>query len=710
VIREVGTCLLLFMAVFELNAQTFDSVLPWSYTEKLSGIEAFVAMETFDAPLFLASCQASSDINSKGLTFAKPISVHLNPLNSGCWHQTAQGQVWQLGIKSRGAYSIYLSCGIFALHKGVAMYVYAPGYGCLTGPFVSRDGHDASKSFPAVLGDEIIVELNVPWAAAEYGKLLVSKVYHDCVNVFAEDSDSHLKSLGGTCTEDINGPNGKYWQTDKRAVCKIVSDGQLSTGTLVGNTTRSKEAYVLTANHTLFDSLHAAQAIFYFNDETFTFNQSPIIGSQFVLGGSLVATSAKKLDFSLVKLNEIPPPSFRPYYAGWDARGNASPGGVCIHHPWGQAKQIAIDYQGASMDSYGANYDQLSFWHVSHWEVGTTQNGSSGAPLFNSQHQLVGTLTGGRATCNNPVDDYFSQFSLAWDKYPGKSNCLESWLDPECKGIGQIDGYDPYGFDPVNCDTIWNFPNSDKLQVSKGQFDWGYISGHNSDMFTQFAEKFYLKGHLQLPGVYLFVAKAKASHPLSSLLIKVWEGDEEPRSLKYSKVLKFKDVVADAVNFVGFDSIVNVSGDFFVGYELDYGLSQDTFCLYHTIKPTKEPSSMYVYNGSWKNVDAVASAGFSASLAVGLVECYGKVSQLPSAELKVYPNPCNDRLTLQVPSEAIVNNVVCFDVGGRTMPINIAYEDDQILVRFNLPAGIYMLKLNTSNGELFAKFIVTHTP
>ena len=41
-------------------------------------------------------------------------------------------------------------------------------------------------------------------------------------------------------------------------------------------------------------------------------------------------------------------------------------------------------------------------------DIGTTEEGSSGGPLFNNSYQLIGTLTGGSANCAYPVNDYYA--------------------------------------------------------------------------------------------------------------------------------------------------------------------------------------------------------------------------------------------------------------------------------------------------------------
>jgi hypothetical protein len=55
----------------------------------------------------------------------------------------------------------------------------------------------------------------------------------------------------------------------------------------------------------------------------------------------------------------------------------------------------------------------------------------------------VGTLTGGVASCANPVNDYYTKVDYAWDYYDAPAKQLKAWLDPGGTGTVKLDGYDP---------------------------------------------------------------------------------------------------------------------------------------------------------------------------------------------------------------------------------------------------------------------------
>ena len=706
--KQIVLYLLIFISILHVNAQTTEELIPAGFSEHLPELTSFVDMEAFDTAVFLDSIAKSNQLNLKSSRFAKIFTMNLSPQNAGEWTNTSKGKIWRVAIRSKDAYSIYITCNPFLLNEGVRAFVYAPAFSSLKGPFSSVNNNRFNRlSFPVVSGDVIIVELDVP-EGVDYGRFAISKVYHDCSNEFGKSNAMRAKAESDNCTENINCGNGTYWQTEKRTVCKIVSDGQLSTGTLIGNASGTKDAYILTANHTMFDSTHVAEAVYYFNYETETCSSDVINDSQYMTGGSSVAATEPLLDFTLIKLNDTPPLSFRPFYAGWDKRNVTPGGGICIHHPWGAEKQIAIEYHPLQAASFSSAYDLLAFWKVQHWEVGTTQPGSSGAPLFNPEHRLVGTLTGGESECGNAVNDYFSKFALAWNKYSDSRKQLKPWLDPDNTGVEYMDGYDPYGFTTNSCDTAWNFQRTEKLGLSTNGLSWGYLSGHNSAGFTQFAEKFISTSSIQIPGVFINVARAYHSQSLSNIVVKVWEGNAVPVSEKYAKTVFIRNLQSDALNYIGFDSIVKVSGNFFIGYEINYTAPPDTFAVYHTQKPlTDESSSMYVFDGAWQNINSISSAGLSASLGIGITECYGKIQKVSGTHLQVYPNPCTNQFTLNLPQGTSVYGCQCFDLSGRKMNVTLLYSEDTKSVEFNLPDGAYILKLITNTGFMYTKFMVS---
>ncbi len=694
-----------FSCPYWMVAQSQESIIPLSVTENLPLITKFEVMPLEE----LENCLDETVSHPEFTKFACPLYANLRPDNSGEWTETPNGRIWRLAIRSPNAHSLYISLH-FSLHPEARLFIYDPKFDYLRGAYTALNNNSVEiLTVAPVQGEELIVELNLPPTQSIYGKLQVTKVYHDFYNVFKERLSSARKLPNGNkCEEDINCINGQFWQTEKRAVCKIITNGGIGTGTLIGNTSGSDAPYVLTAQHLISSAEMAAEALFVFNYESAGCGEGLASNSKSISGAALLATTDQQIDFTLLRLFEKLPPAYRPYYAGWDSRNINPQSGVSIHHAFGGPQQIAIEYHPIESEDIGRGYEENSTWKVSHWEVGTTESGSSGAPLFNEQHRIVGTLTGGRSTCGYAKDDYFTKFSAAWDHYPEPSRQLKYWLDPDQTGEKVLDGYDPYGFNVEHCDTAWNFVARDKKEINGTGLAWGWASGHNAERYTQYAERYESSGALHINGAYLDVAKAYASHSLSYIEVKVWEGDLYPERESYSKLVFIKDLQPNKINYIAFDSVLKKSGPVFIGYKINYESAVDSFAVYHAVNRGQQgASSMYRYNEQgWHSSNSDKQYGMSTSLGVGLSVCYGKFHPLTPNEIKLYPNPSTNLIFLEIPKNAAIQHVQCFDNQGQLVNGALKQSEEHNALHFNLPSGIYYLKVITLERIYTARFIV----
>ncbi len=441
--------LLICLVSWSVQGQIEYPGSPWSMKWKLKS-----SPETISFP-GVTNAQATKYLSTfppalKAMVFAYPFDTLINATEHGTWETLPDGsRIWRLSIYSRDAQSINLIFGSFRLPAGAAMYLYTPGYADLRGSFTSENqtatGVLATVPLP---GDRITVELDVPANPEFLPVLEIVKVSHDFKGFFS----SLLKeSYNVDCNVDINCPPGDAWQTEKRAVVKFVRGGiWLCSGSLINNARNDGRPLLLTANHTIGTATHAEQSIFFFRYERPTCDSGN--GTlQYSLSGSKLLATTSKLDFSLVELSTVPPQSYDPYFAGWDRRVLPYLDTVtCIHHPNGSLKKISKSYHRVVTGDFGGGYDSNTHWKISAWDLGTTEPGSSGSPLFNADHRIVGDLTGGDASCSYNFNDYFEKFSVSWDKYADSSNQLKYWLDPEQSGVFVVNGYDPYsGGKPV---------------------------------------------------------------------------------------------------------------------------------------------------------------------------------------------------------------------------------------------------------------------
>ena len=393
----------------------------------------------------------------KSMRFAKVIEVDIWPDEDGLWDLGFQNEkVWYIKIKSPGAYSLSILFDRYRLPVGAKLFVYSEDQKHIRGSFTYKNNKwNSMLPIAPVKGDEIVIEYHEPVNAEFKGELHIASVAHDYKNVF-NYLDKSTKGFGdsGDCNVNINCDNDEVWQQLKHAVCKITYNGWLCSGTLINNTCQNGYPYFLTANHCINNPIDANAAIFYFNYESETCENFEGRKDQTVAGSKIIATPPKEtLDFTLLQLNENPPPGYEPYFAGW-SRDIIDPESVTsIHHPRGDIKKITKSYDGASTGNFVdpiLDFYDYTHWWIDAWDEGTTEGGSSGSPLFNQNGQIIGDLTGGQADCDFNYNDYFQKFNHSWNTFNESNYQLQNWLDPLHSNAISLNGFQPYDTLPSN--------------------------------------------------------------------------------------------------------------------------------------------------------------------------------------------------------------------------------------------------------------------
>lgn len=385
--------------------------------------------------------QTFAERNTKKLLFAHVFDVDISPENSGTLEILPNGdKLWRIKIVSRNAYSLNFTFGEYHIPAGAKLFLYNTEKTYIKGAFTHRNNKKyGSLAVAPVKGEEVIIEYFEPAKAAFQGKLRLTKIGHDYKNILQTIHNQRI----GNCHININCPEGNDWQIEKRAVCKfIISNSELCSGVMINNTEQDGRPYLLTANHCIGTQTDAQNSVFYFNYECPDCEGDTGDESQTLSGADLIATTTK-LDFCLVELSTEPPSEYEMYLAGWNRSTEPAQNSVCIHHPDGYVKKMAIDNDPPITGDFGEGFDFNSHWQVETWEKGATERGSSGSPLFDENHRIVGCLTGGEAYCGYPVNDYFAKISRSWDDYNEPDKQLKHWLDPIGTGVETLNGFDP---------------------------------------------------------------------------------------------------------------------------------------------------------------------------------------------------------------------------------------------------------------------------
>ncbi|MFP4060526.1 MAG: T9SS type A sorting domain-containing protein [Bacteroidales bacterium] len=705
--RAVKTFIFSFFFIVSMEGQIQLGGIPGSFS--LKGIKDIPVYHTPGRKGLPGSEETSS---CKSLVFAHDYPVNINPENHGTWENLPDGtSIWRILLVSTGAYStgIILEEADFA--ENARLFLYTPDHEMVKGGYsASVSGLKGIVPLSPLKGDSIIVEYNVPDKIEYKGFFKIAQINHGFLDIFGfEDNTGTMKGRSGKCNVDINCPEGSAWQNEKRAVCKMIVNGkELCTGTLINNTANDGKPYILTANHCIDTENAAYRTIFYFNHEKAICNGKLILPEQSISASTLLSTTPE-LDYSLSELGVKPPFSFLPFLAGWNRDTSNITSTVTIHHPNGDVKKISIDLDPPGIGNFGEGYDYMSHWHVKRWETGTTEGGSSGGPLFDQNHRIIGDLTGGQATCINPVNDYFSMISRAWEDYPETSRQLKPWLDPLETGVKFMDGMNMYHFIMQYTDTLTN-KFSEEESLLFGNPEWGYITGHNAENYTKYAENFLLPDSTEIIAIIMNVAKARKGAIGSYITLKVWEGDSLPGEEILSYKILISSLNALEKNFIPLPSFPRMKGNVFAGYEIYYN-NPDTFALFHSpdrIEPNQNMAFVYTGN-SWKSFPGIYE-GISTSIDLELVTAdtipLSKPVYYKQQNIFAWPNPSSGTFSLSLPDDE--NPLIeIFDLSGKRMPYTRGKNGNQMQVKLNTAKpGIYLIRMMANKQVYTTKIIV----
>jgi len=447
---------LLFVVVEKSFAQLGEGGIPPSFYIQGLGNE----IATAEMPIVNVDSLTSRDDAEKNeikpFRFGYAIDVDLDLNNSGTWEFFENGdKLWRLKIFSEGAFSINLIFDNFLLLEGSQFFIYNEDKSMILGAFTARLNNNEYNMFATDLiqGSSIVLEYYEP-AYSERGIIKIDKVIHAYKDMFGG------RGLGDSekCNIDVMCPLGDDWCVEMRAISLILVENNtaLCSGCLINNVRQDLTPYYLTAEHCFYKKdgtlkTNPATCVFRFKYWRPTCKGSNPQNVVSINGASILAHNYYT-DFALLKLsyNRLPA-GFGFVFAGWDRTSTPAQNATTIHHPSADAMKI----------SYADNPVVPKGWpvyfngHISHWRAtfdqGVVEHCSSGSPLFNQSHRVVGQLHGNydyvenKPYCEQPIGDY-GCFHTSW--YYGKTSeeRLKEWLDPDNTDIMSINATTPTNF------------------------------------------------------------------------------------------------------------------------------------------------------------------------------------------------------------------------------------------------------------------------
>ncbi len=456
--------LLLSLVTF---SQQGDGGLPKTFKEVVDYNK--IDKRVFDEPNIAALKIEDSLTDNSGTApwrFGFNNNTNINISNSGTWINLPNGdRIWQLVVVCKNALTINLTFSQTVIPTGNELYVYNPSKDFILGKFTASHLYNGELGTELVPGEMTIVEYFVP-KGSSIGNINICTVTHG----YRTPNEFLLKAFGGSgaCNVNVNCPEGAAWTQQRNSVVMLVSGSNgFCTGALINNTLNDGKPYVLTANHCYSNP---ATWIFRFQWES-TSCINPSISPTFQsLSGAVLRAQGTPSDFCLVEItgglvNGTVPAAYTPYFSGWDNTETISPSAVCIHHPSGDIKKIAIENNALISTSFGGSPPN-SHWGVLSWDLGVTEPGSSGSPLFNQNRRIIGQLHGGASACGASVlSDEYGKVSVSWNPAGSTSSGqLKYWLDPNNTNASFVDGYDPSNAPTITLDA--GLSNSAFIQTS----------------------------------------------------------------------------------------------------------------------------------------------------------------------------------------------------------------------------------------------------
>jgi lysyl endopeptidase len=626
----------------------------------------------------LQSLSQSKQSKDVAYQFAIPVPVNLNSGNSGCLYRDGDETIWVLGIRSKNAKSLGLILEPFKLPAGAYVYIYDRSKKIIRGAFTDENNYQSAilPTMP-VPGEELILEYHVPANAKLEKTLGVSQVSHDYLGILGEDDikDNRYK-LSQACNQDINCTEGNQMAIEKRSVCRLLVGGtELCTGFLVNNTNQENRALLITAQHCIANQNDADKSIFVFGYESPWCN-GPDGRVYHSLSGSVLRSTNADVDFSIVELNTFPPYVYKPYLAGWDISGAIPVQTSAIHHPLGDVKKISVDLDqpvSATFSSMPAN----SAWKIVQWDIGTTEGGSSGSPIFDQNKRVVGILTGGEAVCGRSVNDYFVKLSVCYNYSQLLWQQVKGWIDPAVTGLKQFNGRDPYASNSLTCDTLSNIGKTELRSVTKYSLPkQGYSTGFNSDSLVMYAEHFTNSRAIEISEIWLNISKASYVKTTDSVRVFVYGDGLVPGAVLASQKAFISEAKDTFVLKYDFSKTVSVTGNFYIGWRIWYANSAFSetrqFAVFHSPDRVQfDKNTAWFNNGSgWKTFVQHPFEPMPVSLDVKVITVTNsKVNHIIDnktyvQKFTIYPIPADTKIIIS--SERLFDdiNLRIFDITG----------------------------------------------
>lgn len=744
--KSILILLLFFCVNFVLMSQINTGEFPPSfYTQSEKSNQAIPIYQIEQPNLESLRIQDKADqaAGLKPWRFGALIPVTINLEEAGAWTDNNETgmSTWKLQIRATDAISINLNFEKFFLSDNAKLYFYNENYNDVLGAITSNNNKkDSLFSIRPIRGDLLTIELILPSKEIDQIEFELNELIYGYRNI--HEKVQKVFNGSGNCNVNINCPDGKNWQDVKRSVALITtaSNTRFCTGTLLNNVRQDTTPYFLSAAHCGIKN----NSIFIFGYESANCTPSTDGGlSNSISGASPKAVSnSSQPDFHLFELSSRPPSSYNVFYSGWSANNVAVQQSTTIHHPTGDVKKISRNTDSLITSGY---YDAngTTHWTVNNWEVGTTESGSSGAPLFDQNLRVIGQLHGGEAACGNNGQDYFGKFAESWNSNTTKSRQLKAWLDPDTTNVLVLDGLDPnpsnnnddiqllgiVGVPNYSCDTIIepkiNVRNKGNNQVDS--IEISYQLDNNTVQTTHWTGRM-LRNQVEqitIPSINISSGTHILGVEVSILPPTTFDQDTA------NNTSQFEFITNDQAIFVNLEIKTDDYGEE-TSWRINNSLGDKLFEEGPYINRnggTIETNSLCLFsdcfdfilfdqfgdgfNGQFGNGYALiteangdtllfensfTTAKKTINFCVSPITTIEESNKLRTSDLLAFPNPIKKNGLLSMKSKFQNSKNYSFDIIDASGRLRMTFDDEQVYLSENMTAGVYFLITKDSSG------------
>lgn len=696
---------------------------------------------------------------SKSFHFGEEINYSLNLLDYESEKLSDEGIIYTVELVSQEALSLNLIFSQFELKKGSLMYLFNPITNKFSGAYSFLNNNvEKVLGTDIVEGNRLVIELYEPKENIGTSLVKLGTIVHGFRNV----NQTFAKAFGGSgsCNYDVNCPLGVDYVNQKNGVGVTISGGSACTGSLVNTTDSEIKPYYLTARHC---GTSPTNWVIRFNWEreasnticaatNSTANNGET--SHIITGGFMLATS-NNADFSLIKLNNLPDPAWNVFYNGWDHSDVENViGARVIHHPKQDIKKISMSDANPYKTSLAFNgASDCQVWRVDQWNSGTTEQGSSGSPLFDQNKRIIGVLTGGTASCSGTVPnsgyDVFGRFGYAWQTLSDSSQQLKYWLDPNNTNTTYIDGryqsdsslYTDLSFAPFSwldnpnlCDRFDPFLilyNSGTEIIQSAKIIYRFNSVYDTILWSGNLSRY------QTDTLWLNFPNLTGGSVLFSASIITINGGMDAvqannffqSNFQYSEVDEWINLklnydfytsetqwkLVDQAN----ESMIYAQNSFTTNgiSPADLSICLPVGCYRLKISDSgndgwssmEYPSGfVLIRNSEGLVLNELNSSNANFGSEIDLDFCLNSVSLsvLNQADFSIYPNPTNGLVTIQSLNSQLIENITIYSLNGSIVQTISDLNTLKCSFQANLSPGVYLVQLNSSQHIQNFKLVV----